>query len=93
MREIMDVLLGLLARLQIAHRDDLMRPSGKIDRPQDQFDRGHRVRRTRRKLVSASAGSDRTPVLAQRSLVGKAALEPCTDQIGGRQAGQAAKLS
>jgi hypothetical protein len=34
MREIADVPLRLLARPQIANRDNLMRPPGKIDRPQ-----------------------------------------------------------
>ncbi len=32
MREVMDVLLGFLAGLQVAHRDDMMRPSGEHDR-------------------------------------------------------------
>ena len=43
MREEMDVLLGILARLQVAHRDDVMGPLGKDDRPHDQFDRRHRT--------------------------------------------------
>ena len=43
MGEVMDMLLGFLARLQIAHGDDLMRPSREVDRPQDQFDRRHRA--------------------------------------------------
>src|ERR1700730_18691781 len=43
MRQKIDVLLGVLARLQIANGDDVMRPSAKNDRPQDQLDRGHRA--------------------------------------------------
>ena len=42
MREIADVLLGLLARLQVAHGDDVMRMPREVDRTQDQFDRNHR---------------------------------------------------
>jgi hypothetical protein len=43
MRQEMDMLLGVLARLQIANRDDAVRTPGKHDRPQDQFDRRHRA--------------------------------------------------
>jgi hypothetical protein len=41
MGEIVDMPFSLLARLQIANRDDVMGPSGKNDWPQDQFDRAH----------------------------------------------------
>ncbi len=43
MRQKIDVLLGVLARLEIANGDDVMRPSAKDDGPQDQLDRGHRA--------------------------------------------------
>ena len=39
MGEEADVLLGLLARAQVAHRDRVMRLAGEIDRPQDELDR------------------------------------------------------
>jgi hypothetical protein len=35
MREKINVLLGVLARLEIANGDDVVRPSGKNDRSQD----------------------------------------------------------
>ena len=38
MREIVNMLLGFLARLQIAHRNDMVRPPGENDRPQQQLD-------------------------------------------------------
>ena len=43
MCEIVDMLFCLFARLQIANSDDVMGPSGKNDRPQDQLDRGYRA--------------------------------------------------
>src|ERR1700730_12353628 len=43
MRQKIDVLLGVLARLQIANGDDVMRSSAKNDGPQDRLDRGHRA--------------------------------------------------
>ena len=42
MCEVADMLFGLLARLQIAHRDHMMRLTGEVDRAQDQFHRDHR---------------------------------------------------
>jgi hypothetical protein len=86
MREIVDVLLGLLACLQVAYRDDMMRPSGEYDRPQNEFDRG------RRAVALAQSGFDRQvgagKQFGARGLVGKTAFEPCADQVGRGQPGQ-----
>ena len=80
------MLLGLLARPQITNGDDVMRPSGKHDRPQDQLDRGHRA------VEVAQAGFNRQARVGQqsaaRNLVGKTAFEPRTDEIGSGQASQ-----
>src|ERR1700730_8933590 len=43
MRQKIDVLRAVLARLQIASGDDVRRSSAKNDGPQDQLDRGHRA--------------------------------------------------
>ena len=80
------MLLGLLARLQIANGDDVMRPSGKNDRPQDQLDGRHRA------VEVAQTGFNRQARVGQqfgaRNLVGKTAFEPCTDETGSRQTRQ-----
>jgi hypothetical protein len=86
MREIMDVLFGLLARLQVANGYDMMRPSGKHDRPQDQLDRRHRA------VEMAQAGFDRLVRSGQqfgaRGLVRKTGFEPGAGETGSGQAGQ-----
>ena len=51
-REKMDVLFGFLARLQVAHRDHMVRSSREYDRAQQQFDRRHRA------VAVAQAGLD-----------------------------------
>jgi len=43
MRQEMNVLLGILACLQISNRDDVVRALGEDNRPHDQFDRCHRA--------------------------------------------------
>ena len=89
MRQIADVLLGVLARLQIANRDDVMRPSGKNDRPQDQFDRAGRS------VGMAQTGFNRLVRTGQQfcasSAVGKTALQPRANQAGSAQSGQGGK--
>jgi hypothetical protein len=89
MREIVDMLLGLLARPQITHGDDVMRPSGKHDRPQDQLDRGHRA------VEVAQTGFNRQARVGQqscaRNLVGKTAFESCTDESGTGQTAQSSE--
>ena len=82
MRQEIDMPLGVLARLQVANRDDLLRPSGKHDRPQDQFDRAHRA------VEMAQLGFDR-PVgtgqqLDARRLVRKQLGERAARELGGR---------
>jgi hypothetical protein len=89
MRQEIDVLLGVLVRLQIANRDDLMRPSAKDDRPQDQFDGSKRtVELAQIRLNSlVRPGQQAGP----GNFVGNAAFELSTDQIGGRKTGQYGK--
>ena len=86
MREIVDVLFGLLARLQIANGYDMMRPSGKHDRSQDQLDGRHRT------VEMAQAGFDRLvrsgQQLGARGLVRKTGFEPGAGETGSGQAGQ-----
>ncbi len=89
MREVVDMLLGLLARLQVAHRDDMVRPSGENDRPQQQLDRRHRA------VAMTQARFDRLvrsgEQLGPCDLVRKATFKPGADQAGGGQAGEKRK--
>src|ERR1700676_2738449 len=89
MSEIVDVLLGRLAGLQIANGDDLMGPSGKDDRPQDQFDRYHRAVEMTQVRFDGLVRSGQQPGACPR--VWKTALKPCTPQRSCRQARQQRK--
>jgi hypothetical protein len=86
MCEIVDMLLGRFTCLQIANRDDVVRPAGENDRPQDEFDG------SRRSVTMTQAGFDREARARQQpdacDLVRKAALEPRANEIGGGQTGQ-----
>ena len=82
MRQKIDVLLGVLARLQSANGDDVMRPSAKNDGPQDQLDRGHRAVEMAQIRFNRQVRSRQQ--LGACSLIRKTALQPCTDEMGGR---------
>src|ERR1700730_4976472 len=86
MCEIVDVLLGFLAGLQIANSDDVMGPSGKNDRSQNELDGDQRAIEVAQTGFNWQAGAGQQP--GARNLVGKAAFEPCTNQIGNGETGQ-----
>ena len=82
MRQEIDVLLGVLARLQIANSDNVVRPSGKNDLAQDQFNRGHRAVDMAQIRFNSLVRPGKQ--LGACDLVRKTALEPGTNEIGCR---------
>ena len=86
MSEIVNMLFGLLARLQIANGDDVMRPSRKDDRSQNELDGDQRAIEVAQTGFNWQAGAGQQP--GARNLVGKEAFEPCTNQIGNGETGQ-----
>ena len=83
------MLLGLLAGLQIADGDDVMGPSGKDDRPQDQLDRGHRAVEMAQLRLDGLVRSGQQ--FSACDLARKTAVKPCTGEVGCRQARQQGK--
>ena len=90
MGEVVDVLLGLLARPQVADGDDVMRPSSEIDRPQDQFDRRHRAVGLPQ---AVSTGWLEPPSSCAARAIRRESRSSSlrADQLGRRQAGQRRK--
>ena len=67
------------ARAQIANRDDLMRPAGKIQRSPDQFDRDHRTVGVMQIGLDRLVRIGRDP--GERDLVRKAGCEAAADEL------------
>jgi hypothetical protein len=82
MCEIAYVLLGLLSGLQIADSDNVVRPSSKIDRPQDQLDWRHQAIEMAQFRFNGLAGSRQQFSASNR--VRETALELCPDKVGSR---------
>src|SRR6202048_2618660 len=86
MCEIVDMLLGLLACLQIANGHAVTRPAGKNDGPQTESDGSRRTVKMTQAGFDWQAGARQQP--GARDLVRKAAFEPRANEIGSGQNGQ-----